>query len=63
MSNQHPQHVPLVFLLFNRNIDSYVYKSMCIREKVLADQNNNFMDSYSLRYSRNCESGIKMADA
>lgn len=35
---------------------------MCIRKKVLADQNNDIMDSYCLWYGRNTERDIQMAE-
>lgn len=35
---------------------------MCISKKILADQNNDFMDNYCLRYGRNHEGAIRAAE-
>ena len=39
-----------------------MYIFMFIRKNILVYQNNDFVDSYSLRYGRNCEGCIQMAE-
>lgn len=42
------------------NFNCYIY--LCIRKKILADQNNDFMNYYCLRCGRNCEGSIQMTE-